>query len=50
MLLSQSGREVEPSCFLGRHKSCLLEQFYGQSLECDCECHEHQAPWSFSGP
>ena len=46
MLRNINGREVEPSCFLEHHNECLLEQFYGQSLDCNCECHDHQQTWS----
>jgi len=40
------GKEIEAYCFLGMHSKCLLEQFYGRDLDCECDCHDHQAKWS----
>jgi len=39
---------IAPYCFLNRHKKCLLEQFYGRDLDCECICHHH--PSSMVGP
>jgi hypothetical protein len=34
-------KNIEVDCMLGEHSACNLQQFYGNALDCQCNCHNH---------